>query len=82
MRGLTSDLDFIKYTQVALVASSTIVKKYLKPSKVGVEYGPQTSIWSKSKVELLRLLLKGKGKRFFLAKGQIPQVLLQEFCRK
>ena len=36
MSGLTSDLDFIKYTQVAQVASLTTVRKYLKPSKVEV----------------------------------------------
>ena len=37
-------------------------------------------MWRRSKAELLMWLLKGK--RFCLAKGQILQVLLQEFCKK
>ena len=47
-----------------------------------MEYGPQTSICNKSKAKVLRLLLKGNDKRFYLAKGQMLQALLKEFFRK
>ena len=71
-------MDFIKNSHVALVASSTTVKKYLKPSKVGVEYGPHTSIWIKSKAQELILLWKEKGDHLSFAIGQIWQCLLHE----
>jgi len=45
-----SDLSFIKKTQVHLLQSSTMVRKYLKPSIVGIEKGPLISQWIISKM--------------------------------
>ena len=39
-KGLVSDFVFIRKTQVHLEWSSTIVRKYLCPSTVGVYRGP------------------------------------------
>ena len=58
------------------------LKKYLKPSKVGVEYGPHTSIWTKSKAQLLILLWKEKVNLLSFAIGQIWQSLLHEGCKE
>lgn len=80
IKGLTSDLDFIRKIQVALVASSTTMRKYLKPSIVEVEKGPHTSMCTKSKEQWDMLLLEGKGNLFCLAKGKLVQWLLQELC--
>ena len=54
----------------------------MKPSKVGVEYGPYTSIWTKSKAQLLILSWKGKGNLLSFAIGQIWQSLLHEGCNE
>ena len=59
-----------------LVASSTMVRKYLKPSWVDLVKGPQTSQWIRSKAFLDKWLKKGKGKRFCFAMGQRAQSLL------
>ena len=72
-RFLISFLDFIRNTQVHLVWSSIIVKKYLKPSRVGVGIGPQTSQWIKEKATESILLCVGKDNRFCLANGQTVQ---------
>lgn len=52
---------------MALLALSTIVKKYLKPSEVGTKWGPHPSIWTISKGESDKLLLNRKGKHFYFA---------------
>ena len=65
---------------MALLALSTIVKKYLKPYEVGTEWGPHPSIWTSSKGESDKLLLNGKGKHFYFAMGQIIQSWLRSFC--
>ena len=54
----------------------------MKPSKVGVEYGPHTSKWTKSKAQLLSLLWKGKGNLLIFSIGQIWQSLVQEGCKE
>ena len=54
----------------------------MKPSKVGVEYGPYTSIRTKSKAQLLSLLWKGKGNLLIFAIGQIWKSLVQEGCKE
>ena len=77
MSDLTSDLVFIKNAQVDLVASSTMVRKYLYPSWVGTKYGPQTSTWIKSKGLKQILLLNGKDRIFCFAKGQTVHTSLQ-----
>ena len=59
-----------------LVAPSTMVRKYLKPSWVDLAKGPQTSQWIRSKAVLDKWLKKGNGKRFCFAMGQRVQFLL------
>ena len=59
-----------------LVASSTMVRKYLKPLWVDLAKGPHTSQWIRSKGVADKWLKKGNGKRFCLAMGQRVQVLL------
>lgn len=44
-----SDLLTIRYVHVALLKSSTIVKKHLNFPLVATLYGPQVSIWTSSK---------------------------------
>ena len=61
---------------MVLVASSTMVRKYLKLSWVILAKGPQTSQWIRSKAHLDRWLKKGKGNHFYLAMGQSAQSLL------
>jgi hypothetical protein len=48
-KGLVSDFVFIRKTQVHLEWSSTIVRKYLCPSTVGVYRGSQKSQCIKAK---------------------------------
>ena len=48
-----------------------IVKKYLAPLKEGMEYGPQTSQWIRSKHFEREITVKGKGLLECSAKGQI-----------
>lgn len=59
-----------------LVASFTIVSKYLKPSRVGLANGPQTSQCMKSNELIEKWLKKGKGSLFYFAMGQTTQSLL------
>ena len=59
-----------------LVASSTMVRKYLKPSWVDLAKRPQTSQWIRSKAFSDKWLKKGKGNHFCLAMGQSAQSLL------
>lgn len=59
-----------------------MVKKYLKPSEVGTENGPYTSMWIESNEHSDILLSKGKGNLFCLGKGQTTQSLLQQFCKE
>lgn len=56
-----SILECIKLTQVYLLKSSTMVRKYLWPWWVGILYGPQTSKWIKSKLLLLTESPFGNG---------------------
>ena len=67
---------------MALDSSSTIMRKYLCPSVVETENGPQTSIWTRSKGLADLLLSKGNCRIFCLAKGHILQSLVQQFWRK
>ena len=62
-----------KYTQVHLLQSSTMVRKYSKPLIEGIENGPQISQWTRSKVEEQMLFSLGKGSLFCLSKGQTVQ---------
>lgn len=55
---------------------------YVKPSKVGIEKGPHTSIWIKSNEKSNILLSKGNGNLFCFAKEQTTQSLLQQFNKK
>ena len=73
---MISDLAFIRYTLIDLVASSTIVRKNLKPSWVQIDYGPQTSTWIKANGSVHILLFEGNSNLFCLAKGQIVQMSL------
>ena len=59
-----------------LVASSTIVRNYLKPSRVGLANGPQTSQCMRSNELIDKWLKKGKGSLFCFAMGQTTQSLL------
>jgi len=52
----TSDLSFSKYNQVMREKSSTNNRKYLKPLIEGTRLEPQTSEWTNSKRDLLRLV--------------------------
>ena len=72
----------MRKSQVALLASSTKLRKYLWPAEVGTENGPYTSICTKSKEESHIVLLKGKGNRFYFANGQTVHYLVQQFCKK
>ena len=72
----------MRKTQVALDASSTIVRKYLCPVVVGIENGPQTSMWTRSNEWTALLLSKGKGGLFFFAKWHTIQYLVQQFCKR
>ena len=58
------------------MASSTIVRKYWKPSWVALTNGPQTSQWIRSKSLEEIWLEQGKGSRFYLAIGHTMQSLL------
>ena len=69
INDLTSNLAFKRKIQVALMASSTMVRKYLWPPEVGMENGPQTLIWTRSKGESHLLFSKGKGSLFCFARG-------------
>ena len=51
-----------------------MVKKYLQWSTVGIEKGPHKSQWINSKQELEKWELLLKGKRFYLASGQMSQL--------
>ena len=66
----------MRYNHVDLVASSTIVRKYWKPSWVALTNGPQTSQWIRSKALEEIWLEQGKGSCFCLAIGQTMQSLL------
>ena len=57
-----------------LVASSTMDKKYLKPTCVGTEYGPYISTCTRSKVEEHKLLLDGKCNRFYFARTDMTNI--------
>ena len=59
-----------------LVASSTMVRKYLKPSWVSLANGPQTSQWIKSKALFEIWVKDGNGSLFYFAIGQRTQFLL------
>jgi len=52
----TSDLSFSKYNQVMREKSSTRSRKYLKLLSEGTRLGLQTSEWTISKGDLLRLV--------------------------
>ena len=60
-----------------LVASSTIVRKYLKPSWVALAKGPHTSQFIKSKACSDIWLELGKGNLLNLAMGQTTHSLLE-----
>ena len=49
-------------------------KKYLKPSCVGIEYGPHISTCTRSKVEEQKLLLDGKVNRFYFARTDMTNI--------
>ena len=68
----------MRYNHVDLVASSTIVRKYWKPSWVALTNGLQTSQWIRSKEleEIWWEQEQGKGSHFCLAIGQTMQSLL------
>ena len=66
----------MRYNHVDLVASSTIVRKYWKPSWVALTNGPQTSQWIRSRALEEIWLEQGNGSRFCLAIGQRMQSLL------
>ena len=59
-----------------------MVRKYLYPTVVGIENGPQTSMWTRSNKWTALLLSKGKGSLFYFAKGHTLQSLVQQFCKK
>ena len=54
----TSDLSFSKYNQVMREKSSTRSRKYLKLLSEGTRLGLQTSEWTISKGDLLRLVTR------------------------
>ena len=60
-----------------LVASSTIVRKYLKPSWVALAKGPHTSQWIKSKAWLDKWLELGKCNLLCFAIGQTTHYLFE-----
>ena len=66
-------MECIRYTQVLLEWSSTMVRKYLWPSKVDTKYGPQMSQCIRSKLLVLMWLALGKDNLFCLARGQLSQ---------
>ena len=59
-----------------------MVRKYLCSTVVGMENGPQTSMWTRSNEWTTLLLSKGKGSLFCFAKGHTTQSLVQQFCKK
>ena len=83
--GLVSLLECIRYTQVLQEWSSTMVTKYLWPSKVDTKYGPQMSQCIRSKLLVLMWLALGKDNLFCLARGQLSQkevllLIVGKFC--
>ena len=62
-----------KQIQVKGVKSSTIERKYLKPSTVTVLKGPQKSMWIRSKAERVKLLLETKDNHLCFTRWQIEQ---------
>ena len=68
IKGLTSDLDFMRKTQVALDASSTMVRKNLCPAVVGIEKGPKHPCEQDQMNEQLFYYQKGKAVSFALPK--------------
>lgn len=76
IRSCTSNLDLRRYTHVARVQSSTTVKKYLCPSIVNTENGPQISQYIKSKANFDKWELLRKCNFFCLAYWHIVQGIL------
>lgn len=69
----TSLLCFRKYIHVTLEQSSTMVRKYLKPSTEVTEKEPQKSKWIRSKGLSARLLWKVKARHFCFARWHVLQ---------
>jgi hypothetical protein len=68
-----SDLYRIKYVQVDLEKSSTIVGKWYAPDEYGVLYPPQMSQCIKSKIMMLLLLLNWNDNLLYFALIQASQ---------
>ena len=67
-------LSFRRYNQVIREKSSAKSRKYLKFLIEGIQLGPQTSEWTNSKAELLRLLTRlWKVARWCLPNSQDSQ---------
>ena len=64
-----------RYIQVAWYQSSTIVRKYRHPSKVGTRYRPHTSQWINSKHVLLTDKLRRNVSRVCFALKQESQFI-------
>lgn len=74
----TSDFCFKRYTQVNLLKSLTIVKKYLYLCIVWTWNGPQMPQWINWKIEEVTKLEIGNGNFFCFAKWQVWQCLQSE----
>ena len=68
IKSWVSNLCLSKYTQVHLEYSSTRIRKYLKPSIVTIEKGPQRSQYTSSKGALETWVLEEKESLFYYEK--------------
>jgi len=88
----TSDLSFSKYRQVIGEKSSTKMRKYLKSLDEGTRLEPQTSEWTNSNAELLRLLIRlrketwclpiSKDARSSVEKEDSIEIIDRNFCNE